>query len=119
MVAVRRAAAVTVGVVWANIVSRYWWPIEARRELMSGLSEYVIYELDMRRARLNFRRSFCLNLGWLYTKLVETYSVPPQELAAIAALDEDGHQRAVDHLTASVHKFMSMCVRQLPTSNFR
>ncbi|KAG8935418.1 hypothetical protein FRC01_000025 [Tulasnella sp. 417] len=90
MVAIRRAAAVTVGVVWANIVSRYWWPIEARRELMSSLSD------------------FCLNLGWLYTKLVETYSVPPQELAAIAAIDEDGHRKAVDHLTASVHKFMSM-----------
>ncbi|KIO25337.1 hypothetical protein M407DRAFT_25348, partial [Tulasnella calospora MUT 4182] len=90
MIAIRRAAAVTVGVVWANIVSRYWWPIEARRELMSSLSD------------------FCLNLGWLYTKLVETYSVPPQELAAIAAIDDDNHRRAVDHLTASVHKFMSM-----------
>lgn len=78
---------------------------------MSGLSEYVIYGHDIYRARLTLWDSFCLNLGWLYTKLVETYSVPPQELAAIAATDEDGHQRAVDHLTASVHKFMSMCVR--------
>ncbi|KAG8975012.1 hypothetical protein FRB90_009653, partial [Tulasnella sp. 427] len=90
MVAIRRAAAVTVGVVWANIVSRYWWPIEARRELMSSLSD------------------FCLNLGWLYTKLVETYSVPPHELAAIAATDEAGHRKAVAHLEASVHNFMSM-----------
>lgn len=42
-VAWHRAAAVTVGVVWAFIVSRWWWPSEARRELSNGLSEYVIF----------------------------------------------------------------------------
>lgn len=38
-VAFHRAAAVTVGVVWAAIVSRFWWPIEARRELGKALGE--------------------------------------------------------------------------------
>ncbi|KAJ7496902.1 Fusaric acid resistance protein-like-domain-containing protein [Mycena latifolia] len=51
-VAVRRAIAVTVGVVWAALVSRFWWPAEARRELSKALGE------------------FCLNIGWLYTRLV-------------------------------------------------
>jgi len=51
-IASHRFVAVTVGVVWAAIVSRYWWPTEARRELSKALGE------------------FCLNVGWLYTRLV-------------------------------------------------
>lgn len=47
-----RFISVTVGVVWAGIVCRYWWPTEARRELSRALGE------------------FCLNIGWLYTRLV-------------------------------------------------
>jgi hypothetical protein len=37
-----RALAVTAGVLWAAIVSRFWWPSEARRELSKRLGEYVI-----------------------------------------------------------------------------
>lgn len=51
-VAFHRATAVTAGVIWAGLVSRFWWPSEARRELSNALSE------------------FCLNIGWLYTSLV-------------------------------------------------
>ena len=40
-VAYQRAVSVTLGVVWAAIVSRYWWPAEARRELSRALGEYV------------------------------------------------------------------------------
>ncbi|KAJ7282569.1 Fusaric acid resistance protein-like-domain-containing protein [Mycena rebaudengoi] len=58
-VAVRRAIAVTVGVVWAALVSRFWWPAEARRELTKALGE------------------FCLNIGWLYTRLVASNSFAP------------------------------------------
>jgi len=47
-----RSISVTVGVVWAGIVCRYWWPTEARRELSRALGE------------------FCLNISWLYTRLV-------------------------------------------------
>lgn len=36
-VAFHRFVAVTVGVVWAALVSRYWWPTEARRELSKAL----------------------------------------------------------------------------------
>lgn len=39
MIALHRALAVTVGVVWAALVSRFWWPAEARRELNKGLGE--------------------------------------------------------------------------------
>jgi hypothetical protein len=39
-VAVKRSVAVTVGVIWAFIVSRVWWPSEARRELGKALGEY-------------------------------------------------------------------------------
>ena len=38
-IAFHRAAAVVVGVVWAWAVSRWWWPIEARRELGKALGE--------------------------------------------------------------------------------
>jgi len=37
--AMDRSISVTVGVVWAGIVSRYWWPTEARRELSRALGE--------------------------------------------------------------------------------
>lgn len=38
-----RAIAVTAGVLWAALVSRFWWPSEARRELSKSLSEFVAY----------------------------------------------------------------------------
>jgi hypothetical protein len=37
-----RAIAVTVGILWAALVSRFWWPAEARRELSKSLSEFAI-----------------------------------------------------------------------------
>ena len=41
MIAFHRSVAVTIGVLWALFVARWWWPSEARRELTRGLSEYV------------------------------------------------------------------------------
>lgn len=38
-IAIHRALAVTAGVLWAALVSRFWWPSEARRELSKGLGE--------------------------------------------------------------------------------
>ncbi|KAJ9103734.1 hypothetical protein QFC21_002194 [Naganishia friedmannii] len=35
----RRATSVIVGVVWATVVSNYWWPFAARQELRIGLSD--------------------------------------------------------------------------------
>ncbi|KIJ60068.1 hypothetical protein HYDPIDRAFT_99557 [Hydnomerulius pinastri MD-312] len=55
-IAFHRSTAVIVGVVWALLVSRFWWPAEARRELSKALGE------------------FCLNIGWLYTRLVASNS---------------------------------------------
>ncbi|KAG8850393.1 hypothetical protein FRB96_000457 [Tulasnella sp. 330] len=93
-VAKHRSVAVTVGVVWAFAVSRWWWPIEARRELSKGLSEFV------------------LSLGWLYTRLVQTYSVPPERLNRIYLASEPEAQRQHEiteaHLTNSIRQFMSM-----------
>jgi hypothetical protein len=40
-IAYHRSVAVTVGVVWAAFVSRFWWPAEARRELSKALGELV------------------------------------------------------------------------------
>lgn len=40
-IAFHRAIAVTAGILWAVLVSRFWWPSEARRELSKSLSEYV------------------------------------------------------------------------------
>ncbi|KAJ3996784.1 Fusaric acid resistance protein-like-domain-containing protein [Lentinula boryana] len=59
-VAYHRALSVTIGVVWAALVSRFWWPAEARRELSKALGE------------------FCLNVGWLYTRLVMSNSFTPE-----------------------------------------
>jgi hypothetical protein len=71
-VALHRSIAVTAGVLWAVIVSRIWWPSEARRELGVGLSDFL------------------LDLGWLYNRLVMTYSVPPEALARQAAASRPG-----------------------------
>jgi len=38
-IAFHRSVSVTVGVVWAALVSRLWWPSEARRELSKALGE--------------------------------------------------------------------------------
>ena len=38
-IALHRSTSVIAGVVWAAVVSRYWWPYTARRELRFGLSE--------------------------------------------------------------------------------
>ncbi|KAG8818779.1 hypothetical protein FRC17_010709 [Serendipita sp. 399] len=68
-IALRRSLAVTAGVLWALVVSRVWWPSEARRELGVGLSDML------------------LNLGWIYNRLVLTYSVPPETLAHAGAVE--------------------------------
>ncbi|KAG9096669.1 hypothetical protein FRC06_008439 [Ceratobasidium sp. 370] len=98
MVARHRAAAVTIGVVWAFIVSRFWWPIEARRELGRVLSE------------------FCFNIGWFYQCLVSSYSVHPRILSHIASgkadgvvrLDQEDETHSPAHLSASINEFMAM-----------
>ena len=66
-VALHRSIAVTTGVLWAMLVSRIWWPSEARRELGVGLSDFL------------------LNVGWLYNRLVMTYSVPPEALSQVGS----------------------------------
>ncbi|OCF31531.1 hypothetical protein I316_06730 [Kwoniella heveanensis BCC8398] len=60
-IAVQRSTAVIIGVLWAAAVSRWWWPFTARRELRLGLSD------------------FCLDLSYLYSKLVKTYSRGAQD----------------------------------------
>ncbi|KAI0076130.1 hypothetical protein K474DRAFT_1663382 [Panus rudis PR-1116 ss-1] len=70
-VASHRFVAVTVGVVWAAIVSRYWWPTEARRELSKALGE------------------FCLNVGWLYTRLVAFNSFENSDESGYSPIEED------------------------------
>ena len=41
-IAFHRSTSVIVGVMWSAVVSRYWWPFTARRELRMGLSEWVV-----------------------------------------------------------------------------
>ncbi|KAH7339754.1 Fusaric acid resistance protein-like-domain-containing protein [Rhizoctonia solani] len=100
-VAQQRATAVTIGVIWAFFVSKYWWPFEARRELGRVLSE------------------FCLNIGWFYQCLVCSYSVHPSVLQKIAAgkgdslikLGDGQHDEDMNyptHLRASIKEFMAM-----------
>ncbi|KAJ7213027.1 Fusaric acid resistance protein-like-domain-containing protein [Mycena pura] len=96
-VAVSRALAVTAGVVWAALVSRFWWPAEARKELMKGLGE------------------FCLNIGWLYTRLVAANSFAPVEDSREEEYDLNGQDLetqglspAHDRLSNSIREFMAM-----------
>ncbi|THH31394.1 hypothetical protein EUX98_g2773 [Antrodiella citrinella] len=100
-IASHRFVAVTVGVVWAAIVSRYWWPAEARRELSKALGE------------------FCLNVGWLYTRLVAFNSFDSE--TGYPHLEEDVESStplneatslltpsANSHLNDGVAEFMAM-----------
>jgi len=92
-----RAVAVTAGILWAAFVSRFWWPSEARRELSKSLSE------------------FCLNIGWLYTRLVASNSFAPEYQQ-----DDDARTGSSTHhftslrrlpptrLSNSIHEFMAM-----------
>ncbi|KAJ7240156.1 Fusaric acid resistance protein-like-domain-containing protein [Mycena haematopus] len=94
-VGIRRAIAVTVGVVWAALVSRFWWPAEARRELSKALGE------------------FCLNIGWLYTRLVASNSYSPnsREVAEeYGGPESETHAPSPEHarLTSSIKEFMAM-----------
>lgn len=70
-VAIGRSIAVAIGVVWAVIVSRVWWPAEARRELGVALSDFL------------------LNIGWLYNRLVLTYSIQPHAPEPMSFNEED------------------------------
>ncbi|KAF9531596.1 Fusaric acid resistance protein-like-domain-containing protein [Crepidotus variabilis] len=89
-----RAVAVTAGVLWAAFVSRFWWPSEARRELTRSLSE------------------FCLNLGWLYTRLVASNSFSPEyrEEQVAGGTTSTIHLRRIQptRLSNSVQEFMAM-----------
>ncbi|KAI0745606.1 Fusaric acid resistance protein-like-domain-containing protein [Earliella scabrosa] len=95
-IAFHRAVAVTIGVVWAAIVSRYWWPAEARRELSRALGE------------------FCLNIGWLYTRLVAFNSFSDEEFH-LHAINEEDNPTEESHLlhvnpalSHSIQHFMAM-----------
>ncbi|KAF9038642.1 Fusaric acid resistance protein-like-domain-containing protein [Panaeolus papilionaceus] len=91
-IGIQRAVAVIAGILWAAFVSRFWWPSEARRELSESLSE------------------FCLNIGWLYTRLVASNSFAPEYQRG------QGHNRhgtdvsqvQTTKLANSIHEFMAM-----------
>ncbi|KAI0267057.1 hypothetical protein BC834DRAFT_872327 [Gloeopeniophorella convolvens] len=93
-VAIHRSTAVTVGVVWAGFVSRFWWPSEARRELSKQLGE------------------FCLNVGWLYTRLVASNSYSPEYRMEVADPDSDSPNEETAlvprRLSNSIEEFMAM-----------
>ncbi|KAG2015556.1 hypothetical protein CC2G_008817 [Coprinopsis cinerea AmutBmut pab1-1] len=97
-IAVDRALAVTGGVVWAAIVSRLWWPSEARAELSKTLGD------------------FCLNLGWLYTRLVASNSFAPEYTPVPEPRNDTEEGTALvgpsnmvtTRLHNSIHEFMAM-----------
>ncbi|KAG5645197.1 hypothetical protein DXG03_006715 [Asterophora parasitica] len=94
-VALHRALAVTAGVLWAGFVSRFWWPSEARRELGKALSE------------------FCLNIGWLYSRLVASNSFAPEYYSDSEGNDAERTSRLSapsqsTKLNNSIKEFMAM-----------
>ncbi|THH02540.1 hypothetical protein EW145_g6738 [Phellinidium pouzarii] len=81
-----RSMSVIIGVVYAGLVSRIWWPAEARRELGNALSELrkpfkssLVY-ITLLIIKHVFISRFCLNIGWLYTHLVAANSGIPVTL---------------------------------------
>lgn len=111
-IALHRATAVIVGVVWAWVVSRWWWPIEARRELGRALGEYVDFPAYMKSSDTNIHYSFCLNIGWLYTRLVAFNSAGESAGLAIGVeqpTERTGLLESSDsRLNESVIEFMAM-----------
>ena len=105
-IAMDRALAVTVGVLWALIASRIWWPSEARKELMVALGD------------------FSLNIGWLYTRLVASNSFAPEyrrpddhdEHTSEASLV--GTNLQTTKLHNSIQEFMAMYVVLFSCSAF-
>ncbi|TBU24665.1 Fusaric acid resistance protein-like-domain-containing protein [Dichomitus squalens] len=96
-IAYERAISVILGVVWAAIVSRYWWPAEARRELSRALGE------------------FCLNVGWLYTRLVAFNSFSDEEFHLHIMREDEESPTEESHLlhtnpalSQSIQDFMAM-----------
>ncbi|KAJ4490925.1 Fusaric acid resistance protein-like-domain-containing protein [Lentinula aciculospora] len=95
-VAYIRALSVTAGVVWAALVSRFWWPAEARRELSKALGE------------------FCLNVGWLYTRLVMSNSFIPEHIDEDGDVDPETPPSTADNsldrprINSSITEFMAM-----------
>ncbi|KAG6862245.1 hypothetical protein C0995_002176 [Termitomyces sp. Mi166 len=97
-IAADRALAVTAGVIWAAFISRFWWPAEARRELGKALGE------------------FCLNIGWLYTRLVASNSFAPEYQAEINSNETEAAAASLGltapskstKLNNSIKEFMSM-----------
>ncbi|KAF8900636.1 hypothetical protein CPB85DRAFT_1325021 [Mucidula mucida] len=98
-VAYHRALAVTAGVLYAAFIARFWWPAEARRELGTALSQ------------------FCLNIGWLYTRLVASNSFAPEYRTETNEDEEEteqlveltqSHQSGLTRLNNSIQEFMAM-----------
>ncbi|KAI0032892.1 Fusaric acid resistance protein-like-domain-containing protein [Vararia minispora EC-137] len=96
-IAWHRFIAVTIGVLWAAFVSRFWWPSEARRELSRALGE------------------FCLNIGWLYTRLAASNSFAPKPPSAgedglVSATEETAlvPRKPKTELSNSIEEFMAM-----------
>ena len=105
-----------IGVVWAAIVSRYWWPAEARRELSRALGECVstLLPSGIDRRLITVHVRFCLNIGWLYTRLVAFNSFSDEEFHLHAFADDTSSTeespllRVNPAMTQSIQHFMSM-----------
>ncbi|KAK4685629.1 hypothetical protein P7C73_g4513, partial [Tremellales sp. Uapishka_1] len=96
-IGLRRSTSVIVGVVWAAVVSRYWWPFTARRELRMGLCD------------------FFLDLSYLYSKLVVTYSRGVETATTETFRGDDDEQSPLlptttssPHISLGVRHFMAM-----------
>ena len=111
-VAFHRTIAVLAGVMWAALVSRFWWPAEARRELTKSLSELSFLYCSNALVLLDSFQSFCLNIGWLYTRLVASNSFAP-EYREDSGVDDVARPT---RLTNSIQEFMAMYVCLVFTS---
>ena len=108
-----RAVAVIAGVLWAAFVSRFWWPAEARRELMKSLSEFVSAAIPLQTQTQTSVNRFCLNIGWLYTRLVASNSFAPVyretgDADPVNSNRTSARHSATSRLANSIQEFMAM-----------
>jgi hypothetical protein len=114
-VALHRSVSVIVGVIWAALVSRLWWPSEARRELSKALGELSHrskHFIDI--SHMFGKPRFCLNIGWLYTRLVASNSFSYEGIDLAEDMTESGRGPSVlsrptcAELDNSIREFMAM-----------
>lgn len=70
-IALHRSIAVIIGVVWAAILARFWWPAQARRELSRSLGELSVLPVFTHQGLLT---RYCSDFAWILGGFIHAWS---------------------------------------------